>query len=392
MQRKRTTSKSFRLFIWIIFFFALNTQLFGQTEERSRPKLKDFGSSLKRKKDKKAESAKKTDEELIKIKTDLVVNDVLVLDEKENFVKGLTKEDFIITENGESQNIQFFGLGNEAKIPRSIVLLIDHSTSQIPFIVSSVMSAKILIDNLNPNDRMAIVTDNVELLCDFTRDKELLKKKLESLKTRMIMRKFGQSRQYSALLATFNELFRAEDIRRIVIFQTDGDQINLPKKKFDFEEIMTAAEKSRSTIYSIFPGLRYENHSEKEKYKQAEAELKSFSERFSDKTTFDLKTKNPPPNRETIIRYYEKTSSQQTALKKLSESTGGWIEYLQTPAQANGIYTKILESINNRYVVGYYPKNETKDGKRRTVKIAVKDHPEYQIEGRKTYFADEAEN
>ena len=76
----------------------------------------------------------------------------------------------------------------------------------------------------------------------------------------------------------------------------------------------------------------------------------------------------------------------------LARSTGGWAEYLPTPAQAAQIYTKLLESINNRYVIGYYPKSETRDGKRRTVKIEVKNHPEYRIEGRQTYFADAPEN
>jgi hypothetical protein len=45
--------------------------------------------------------------------------------------------------------------------------------------------------------------------------------------------------------------------------------------------------------------------------------------------------------------------------------------------------------IENRYVVGYYPKNEARDGTRRSVKIEVKGHPEYVVLGRKTYFAPE---
>jgi VWFA-related protein len=396
MQVGRKEAKIFYLFCLMVFFLSSGNQLFSQTTEKDRPKLKDFGSSLKRKKDQKTGNKDlqktKSDEDSIKIKTDLVVSDVLVLDEKGNFVKGLTKEDFVITENGERQEIQMFSLGDDAKVPRSIVLLIDHSESELPFIVSSVMSAKILVDNLNPNDRVAIVTDNIELLCDFTRDKELLKKKLESLKIRLIMRNFGQSRQYSALVATLNELFSAEDIRPIVIFQTDGDQINLSAKPIDFNEVTTAIERSRTTIYSIFPGLRYEGLSENKKYKQSEEELKAISKRFNYRSDFDLNEKRPPPERKEIISHYEKYSKQQSVLAEVSESSGGWLEYLQTPVQAGEIYSKILEGINKRYMIGYYPKNETRDGKRRTLKIEAKNHPEYQIEGRKTYFAAEPEN
>jgi VWFA-related protein len=364
------------------------SQVFAQSDEIQRPKLKNFGSSLKKKKIKES----KIDEAEIKVITDFVVNDVLVLDEKGSDIKGLSKEDFIVTDNGEAQDIEVFALGNDAKIPRSIVLLIDHSASEIPFIVNSVMSAKILVDNLRPNDKMAIVTDNVELLCDFTRDKEFLKNKLESLKSRLILRNNGQSRQYSALTATVNELFNPEDTRRIVIFQTDGDQVNLKSKPFDFEKMTLAVEKSRSIIYSVFPGLRFEGLSEREKYKQAITEIRATNERLRDKINFNLMSIPPEPKQNDVIYYYEKRAKQQSVLRVLAESTGGRIEYLETPMMANQIYSKILEGINKRYIIGYYPKNETKDGKRRTVKIEVRNHPEYQIEGRKTYFPVEAEN
>lgn len=390
MKSGKTIKQTFLLGLLIVFF-AL--QLFAQNEERTRPRIKDFGLSLKRKKDKQNDKTpKEADAEAIKINTDLVVNDVLILDEKGFFVKNLSKEDVIVTEDGEPQNIEVFALGDDAKIPRSIVLVIDHSFSEVPFIVSSVMSAKILIDSLNPQDRIAIVTDNVELLCDFTRDKKRLKDELESLKIRVLTRHFGKSRQYSALHATVNELFSAEDLRRIVIFQTDGDQINIKDSKFNFDEVATAVEKSHAVVYSIFPGLRYNGLSEQEKYKQSENELNSFAKRFSSRPSFDLMNKPPPPEEKDIVQHYERITRQQQILAKIPALSGGWTAYLETPMQADSIYSKILESINHRYVIGYYPKNQTKNGKRRTVKIEVRNHPEYQIEGRKTYLPDDTEN
>ena len=162
--------KKFRRFARLVFFSGFvilnfSFAVFAQSEELKAPKIKDFGSSLKHRKSKETTEAKdqskNADQEIVRINTDLVVSDVLVLDEKGNWVKNLTRDDFIVTENNELQDVEFFALGDDAKVPRSIVLLIDHSSSEIPFIVSSVMSAKILVDSLNPNDRMAIVTDNV---------------------------------------------------------------------------------------------------------------------------------------------------------------------------------------------------------------------------------------
>jgi len=71
----------------------------------------------------------------------------------------------------------------------------------------------------------------------------------------------------------------------------------------------------------------------------------------------------------------------------LSQVSGGWLEFLEEPGQAEGIYNRILSELNTRYIIGYSPTNETKDGKRRTIKIEVKNHPEYTILGKTSYIA-----
>jgi hypothetical protein len=70
---------------------------------------------------------------------------------------------------------------------------------------------------------------------------------------------------------------------------------------------------------------------------------------------------------------------------------GGWAAYLQKPEDAADIYGKILDDINSRYVLGYYPSDKTRDGKRRQVQVEVRGHPQYTITGRKSYFAPPAQ-
>lgn len=77
----------------------------------------------------------------------------------------------------------------------------------------------------------------------------------------------------------------------------------------------------------------------------------------------------------------------QAALSGVAALTGGWTEFLERPVQAEGIYARIFTDINQRYIVGYYPTNKERDGKRRKIEFAVKGHPEYQIYGRRSYFA-----
>ena len=79
----------------------------------------------------------------------------------------------------------------------------------------------------------------------------------------------------------------------------------------------------------------------------------------------------------------------QTALAGVAKSAGAWAEFLEEPDQADEIYTRVLQNIERRYVLGYYPTNRTRDGKRRTVSVEVRNHPEYNVVGRKSYLAPE---
>jgi VWFA-related protein len=440
------------LLVAIALSIAFSSLVLAQEPPREKPRLKDFGSSLKRLKwDPKQNAAveakrsddKATSDDVVRVETSLVVSDVLVLDQRGQPISGLTGKDFILTEDGRPQQVGMFSLGENAAVPRSIVLIIDYSSSQSPFINTSVAAAKILVDKLGPLDRMAIVTDDVELLLDFTRDRHKLNESLEALRERTTRRphaaensfpRFGRSAQYSALMATLKEAFDAEDQRPIIIFQTDGDEAyylrnsimvpsippNLPPdmqeeaqrnvdrvrkvqadrvREFGLQDIYKAAETSRATIYTVVPGLRLLGLSPDEQVAKLkndyEQRLRARSQMDAGaalarlrKTEEDRLNRTPP---EALRHEAAQQAKMQSALAVLSTITGGWIEFLEDPSQADEIYSHILSDINRRYIVGYYPTNKEHDGKRRKVKIEVRGHPEYLLMGRKSYFAPEPE-
>ena len=218
----------------------------AQSPPREKPKLKDFGSSLKKLKwdPEKNEVVIRaqpnrdgsSDDDVVRIETSLVICDVLVTDKQGRTVRNLKADDFAISEDGVPQQVGHFVLGDNSRLARSIVLIIDYSRSQFPYIADSIEAAKIFVDKLGPYDRMAIVTDDIELLVGFTNDKRELKKGLDSLIEKNRGSKgilgvggkrpqFGRSSQYSALMATLNEAFDDEDQSPIILFQTDGDEI-----------------------------------------------------------------------------------------------------------------------------------------------------------------------
>ncbi|MFL6253527.1 MAG: VWA domain-containing protein [Pyrinomonadaceae bacterium] len=404
---------------------AAHAQTQGKADEPPRLK-RDFGSSLKRlkwdaekktavevaPKDAKPGEGGDAEEEVVRVETSLVVSDVLVLDQRGRVVRGLKGEDFLITEDNRPQEVGMFSLGDNANVPRSIVLIIDYSGSMRPFIETSVEAAKTLVDKLNPRDRMALVTDDVKLLVDFTRDKSLLKKKLDGLNRKATDGEFGRSLQYSALMATLREMFDEEDMRPIIIFQTDGDQLLSlrdapvpprvrrasppppppdlmkqrplrrpgPPPEFSLADVFKAAERSRATVYTVVPGVRLIG------LKPGEDALKrqllgALLDEFYGPTL-------SPEGRDDLLSFMLKEMPpQQTALYEVSKLAGGWTSFLEEPSQAAGIYANIFSDIGSRYVLGFYPANKERDGKRRRVRVEVRDHPEYMVLGRKSYYA-----
>ena len=423
----------------------------GQSVEKpgEKPRLKDFGSSLKKLKwDPQKNSttevrnnSSEEDDDVIKIETSLVVSEILVLDKQGRPVQGLKESDFLITEEGTPQQVGHFLLGDNRSLPRSIVLIIDYSGSQFPYIKNSVEAASVLVDKLGPLDQMAIVTDDVELLVDFTNNKRELKKQLNKLLEKSkgedgflgiggTRRQFGKSAQYSALMATLKEAFDEEDQRPIIIFQTDGDEAeylrnsiivphvppDLPpemvarvhneveaKRKlqlssmaeFSLDDVYSAVEKSRATIYTVVPGTKLIGLTPQQQLDTLIAEDERAINEMLPTLSKDARKgflarqeerKKLAPIQVLRMRA-EDNAKLQEALAAVAPLSGGWTEFLERPAQAQGIYSRILSDISQRYIVGYYPTNKTRDGKRRRISFTVKDHPEYTILGRRSYFA-----
>jgi len=445
---KRSYPQIARIFVLTVSLFANS---FAQTPApHKRKKIKDFGASLKRLKwDPQKNAAVQipatadvanSDEDVVRIDTSLVSCELLVLDRQGKSVSGLTAADFAIAEDDTPQTVGHFLTGDNVNVPRTIVLIIDYSGSQQPYLKNSVNAAKVLVDKLGPKDLMAVATDDVEMILDFTSDKKKLKRKLDQLVERSQidsvafngsdLRRFGRSKQYSALLATLNEAFDDQDVRPIIIFQTDGDEayslrnpvirMTMPdgltgeaiqvaksriayheaatlkgRTEFSLDDLYHAVERSRATVYTVVPGIKLLGLPPEVQVAKAMNEQKRQLEELEKKMVPAIRAKlkdmraRRDQNNELINLMWQAqdTEKLQSALSGVAALTGGWTEFLETPEQADEIYSRIFSDINQRYIVGYYPTNKERDGKRRKIDFQVKGHPEYQIYGRRSYFA-----
>ena len=434
----------------LLIILSLLTPTFAQSPApQKRKKIKDFGSSLKRLKwDPKKNAAVRlpssddvadSEDDVIRIDTSLVSCELLVVDRQGKSVAGLTAADFSITEDDAPQTVGHFLTGDNVNIPRTIVLIIDYSGSQLPYLKNSVNAAKVLVDKLGPKDLMAIVTDDVEMIQDFTADKKKLKGKLDQLErtTRkeltslgyVINSRLGLSKQYSALMATLSEAFKDEDVRPIIIFQTDGDEalylknsviLTIPEgiegdvrqaakdtvafyrkrleeneTQFSLDDVYRAVEHSRATVYTVVPGIKLTGLPPEAQVAKVMAEtdaehnalIKNMSAAGRANMNESLSKQEEREKMFAVMWQTQRMERLQSALSVVAGLTGGWTEFLETPEQADAIYSRIFSDINQRYIVGYYPTNKEHDGKRRKIDLQVKDHPEYQVLGRRTYFA-----
>jgi VWFA-related protein len=341
------------------------------------------------------------DDGLVRVNTDLVISEVAVLDKAGHLITGLGRNDFAISEEEQPQKIEIFSSSADSAIPRSIVLIFDYSDRMLPYIETSVEAAKVLIDKLKPTDRLALVTDDVEVISGFTSDKPALKEKLDQLKMKALGGKVGESRQYSSLWAVLKELFNEGTLRPIVIFQTDGDQIDdflrqkLNSRKVtgtitdnsEFPRILDTIEESRATIYAVAPGPSYLVDSRAELLRNAELDLKRYLAIRGSFATRNTAAGSVMVTDIAISTWANARRRDMTAMSYVSQFSGGSIEHLTEPGDAEEVYSRILSNMNQRYVIGYYPTNQLRDGTRRRISITFRGRSDYRVHGRKSYVA-----
>jgi hypothetical protein len=203
-------------------------------------------------------------------------------------------------------------------------------------------------------------------------------------------------------------LFDNEDIRPIVIFQTDGDQIGFMQPvdarmaqnpwmrdkvvQFSLNDVNLVVEKSRrATIYTVIPNLQLTGRPPDEQARRADVMIQNDFLRDYQQSLRNNPNLPPPASLKNTPRasasYIAHRLKMQQAAAGVAELTGGKTFFLEQPDQAGDIYSRILSDVNHRYVIGYYPTNKATDGKRRKVAIEVRNHPEYTVEGRKSYIA-----
>lgn len=149
---------------------------------------------------------------------ELVVVRVTVADRDKRPIAGLSKEDFVVLENGAPQQVSHF---LDADVPLDVALMLDTSSSMKPLLSQLRTSAVEFLSDLRPGDRGMVVgfNDRTRILAGLTGDGSELRRAVGSLRTR------GDTRLYDGVYITLRTLSSASgDLtrRQALVVLSDG--------------------------------------------------------------------------------------------------------------------------------------------------------------------------
>jgi VWFA-related protein len=183
----------------------------------------------------------------LKVDVSLIPLDVVVRDAQGNTVRTLAQDDFVIYEDGELQQIQYFE-GVDA--PYKILLLFDTSGStrnQIGFMVDA---SNRVLQALRLEDQVSIASFSVGVtkLVDW-------RTRAGSARQVAIPPSAGGTDLYGALEWAAGELNRVSG-RKGVLTLTDGldGTLNTPNERAAFQQARSAVEQSRAPFYFVVVG------------------------------------------------------------------------------------------------------------------------------------------
>ncbi len=274
------------------------------------------------------------------------------------FVRGLSKEDFGVFEDGVKQEIVNFY--SEA-VPVHVVLLIDVSGSTRRNQGAIRRAALRFAESLEPEDKVAIIifNDQPRLILNWTNELKKIQYALGSVYAK------GRTVLNDALYVTFDDLLNGVDGRKAVILLTDGVDT---ESMVSSEEVMDLAVRSEAMVYIVSKIDEYWAMAIAERMRlQAHAQL--IPRELTDDFIIEIKRK----------------------LRILAQQTGGKVLDAKAFTSLTDVYALVAEELKNQYYVSYTPSNVLKDGRWRQVEIRVIE-PSVIVSTRPGYHAQFEEN
>ncbi|KAF0249308.1 MAG: uncharacterized protein FD167_1292 [bacterium] len=271
------------------------------------------------------------DDNVVRIKTELVTVLVSVTDQKGNLISNLSKDDFELSENNIPQEV--FAVAKENTAPLRLVVLFDTSVSVKPKIKFQQQAAtKFFKSVLRPVDQASLLSFNHDVVIEkgFTSDTEALADAARSLKAK------GGTALYDAIYLASQQLEKVSG-RRVIVIISDGANVI---SRTTLDTALKITERADVVIYGIYTATR----------------LEEFGVVAGDKE-----------------------------LEKICERTGGEVFFPNDINDLDESFNRLAAVVRAQYALTFYPSNE-QNGNYRALKVNVK-NPGLKVKARKGYYA-----
>jgi Ca-activated chloride channel family protein len=219
--------------------------------------------------------------------TDLVPLSVTVTNAEHQYVSDLSREDFVVVEDGKPQTLSYFGRGD---VPLAVALLIDSSASMLTTLSTAQDAAVGFVRELGPND-LAMLIDfdsKVQIRQGFTSEHAPLE---EAIRRTVAG---GSTMLNTAVYIALRELSRLnvgdEGVtgrRRAIVVLSDGDDTG---SLVSFDDVVDLAERSNIVIYAI--GLRADERFRSRRSIPGDFALRRFATQTGGRAVFPMTTRD----------------------------------------------------------------------------------------------------
>lgn len=255
--------------------------------------------------------------------TELVFIDASILDNKGNFVGGLTDRNFRIFDNGEPRPIVIF---DPVELPAKVLVMMETSPAVYLVHDEHLAAAYSLLDGLAADDQVALVAydQSPRMVLGFTTDKSALLAALNEVQYTIGM---GDLNFYDSVSTALNWIGRSQGKQALVILTTGLD--SSPPAHWD--ALVRKLRGDYVVIYSVALGAAI---------RPGES---------------SKKTKKPAPPQSVADTGFAKADQ---ALRSLATITGGRAYFPRSEKDFAPIYHEIASALRHQYVLGIVPAHD----------------------------------
>jgi VWFA-related protein len=261
-----------------------------------------------------------------------VVNvDVVVTDNNGNFLTGLKKENFRITEDNAVQQVTNFA---PTDAPMTIVMLLEFSRRGYAiFSYNAVNWAAEFLNTLKQNDWIALETFSMRptIEVDFTHDR----REVLSGLTTLVFPPFSESNLFDALADVMDRMKDVKGKKAILVLASGQDTFS----RLNLDQTMKKIKETDVTIFAVGVGERF-------------FEMMDATQSLGPIGQMDY-------------------LQAQNQMKTFAQLTGGRAWFPRFEGEIPSIMQDVAASLRNQYSLGYSPSNGALDGKYRKIKVEL---------------------